>query len=106
MNKSTIKGIIYFILIGGLLFLLFSNLHLEFFSGTESVQDNFTMTTKQETKSVSLVNVMAGKAQLNVMGWLTALLVIAGIPGLIGYIVAKKSSAKNKTEQPKSEPSN
>ncbi len=101
MKKKTLIPAIVFIILAGGLFLLFTNLELDFFSGTEKIHDEFTLEDREDSKDVSLVSVRDGKAKLDTKGWAMAIGLIVILPFLLaaGSRRRLKRKERKKLEQ-------
>lgn len=96
MKKSTLLPALVFLILGGGLFMLLTNAHVDLFSGTEKQYDNFYMKEEVKQKSVSLLAVSRGDATLDTKGWLTAGGVIGGFPLLLAFLIKRRLVRKEK----------
>ena len=98
MKKGTITGFIIFIILAGGLFMLLTNAHVQAFPGTAYektfLKDFENGTIEAKEKSVSLLAVSRGDAELNVIGYLIATLVIVGFPLLVAYPIGRRMNRK------------
>lgn len=99
MKKGTLIGTIIFVVIGAMWYLLLTNSHMDFFPGKETVYDYFTKTESVQERSVSLMYVVDGRAELTVTGYLMAILVVLGVPGLPAWLVARRVNKKQAAKQ-------
>lgn len=99
MKKGTIIGTVIFLVLAAGLYLLLTNSHADFFPGTSLEKDWETNEITEVEGMVSLMYVDRGEAELNIMGWILAAVVIIIVPLLIGWFVARMMNKKAAQKQ-------
>ena len=95
MKKGTIIGVVIFVVLAAGLYFLLTNSHADFFPGTRFERDWETNAITSSTDDmVSLMYVDRGDAELSIMGWILAGIVILVIPMLAGWLVARTMNKK------------
>ncbi len=96
LKKSILIPLIIFTAIAGSLYMLLSNAYIEIFSGKQLVHDYLTGANTWKDGNVSLLSVSRNEAELNKIGYLTAIFTIILIPGLLAWLVRKNLVKKEK----------
>jgi ABC-type antimicrobial peptide transport system permease subunit len=99
MKKGTIIGFVIFIVLAGGLYMLLTNSHADFFPGTRFEEDWETHQITETEGMVSLMYVDRGEAELSVVGWILAAVVILVVPMAIGWLVARMINKKEEQKQ-------
>jgi hypothetical protein len=94
MKKGTIRGLVVFILVAGLIGFLTTQLYLEFYPGTSHEIDGLTEKAMDKDRSVSLKAVIEGTATLNVMGYLWVGIINLLLPFTFAWLAARRSNKK------------
>lgn len=99
MKKGTIIGLVIFVVLAGGLYFLLTNSHADFFPGTAFERDWETNEITRVDGMVSLMHVDRGDAELNVVGWILAGVVLIVLPLAIGLFVARMMNRKAAQKQ-------
>ena len=99
MKKGTIIGLVIFIVLSAGLYVVLTNSHADFFPGTKLERDWETNEVTAVDGMVSLMYVDRGDAELSIVGWLLAGIVVLGVPFLISWLVARMINRKAAQKQ-------